>query len=236
MSIYYQKSRLSVSSYVLRLIALALCSTLFACTSVTIDQVTHQKAELNHGDAIVVIGRRSGSDYETEPELVSCIGEVLDKSNSKLNVIPEEDFVDRLYPWFEPRTAPTRVRDLGRLLSYKKIAALIDDYQVQYIVWVDGNTEKTRSAGSISCGLSATGAACFGFGTWDTKAEYEATIWNYNTRQLAGKISSSADGTSYMPAVVVPIPIIAPVQSDACKAMAAQLGQFFGSQLQQGQP
>ena len=216
--------------------SLVLCSTLLACTSVTIDQVTHQKALLNQGDSIVVMGRRAGSDYETEPELVSCIGDVLGKSNSDLNVIPEEEFVDRLYPWFEPRTAPTRVRDLGRLLSYKKIADLIADYQVQYIVWVDGNTEKTRSAGSISCGLSATGAACFGFGTWDTKSEYEATIWNYNTRQLVGKISSSADGTSYMPAVVVPIPIIAPVQSDACKAMAVQLDQFFGSELEHSQP
>jgi hypothetical protein len=200
------------------------------CTTVTVDQVTHQKASLSQGDAIVVIGRRSGSDYETEPELVACIGEVLARSNSELIIIPEADFVDRLYPWFEARTAPTQVRDLSRLLSYKKISTLIDEYQVQYIVWVDGNTEKTSSAGSISCGLSATGAACFGFGTWDTKSEYEATIWNYNTRQLTGKISSSADGTSYMPAVVVPIPIIAPVQSDACKAMAFQLGQFFGSE------
>ncbi len=43
------------------------------------------------------------------------------------------------------------------------------------------------------------------------------------------KVSSSADGTSYMPAVVVPIPIIAPVQADACKAMAFQLNNFFGT-------
>lgn len=205
---------------------------MLGCTTVTIDQVKHQQVQLNQGDSIVVMGRRSGSDYETEPELISCIGEVLAKSNESLNVIPENDFVDRLYPWFEARTAPTQVRDLSRLLSFDKIAALIEDYQVQYIVWVDGNTEKTRSVGSISCGLSATGAACFGFGTWDTKAEYEATIWDYNSRQLVGKVSSSADGTSYMPAVVVPIPIIAPVQADACKAMAAQLGLFFGPEQQ----
>ena len=207
---------------------LCFCCALSGCTTVTIDQVQHQDIELMEGDSIVVIGRRSGSDYETEPELISCIGEILAKSNDSLNVIPEADFVDKLYPWFEPRTAPTQVRDLSRLLSYDKIAALIDDYQVQYIVWVDGNTEKTRSAGSISCGLSATGVACFGFGTWDTRSEYEATIWNYKTRQLVGKVSSVADGTSYMPAVVIPIPIIAPVQADACKAMAAQLGSFFG--------
>jgi len=207
-----------------------ICLGLFGCTNVTIDQVKHQEVKLNKGDSIVVMGRRAGSDYETEPELISCIGEVLAKTNESLNIIPENDFVDKLYPWFEARTAPTQVRDLNRLLSYDKISSLIEDYQVQYIVWVDGNTEKTRSAGSISCGLSATGAACFGFGTWDTKSEYEATIWDYNSRQLVGKVSSTADGTSYMPAIVIPIPIIAPVQADACKAMAAQLGHFFGSE------
>lgn len=202
---------------------------LIGCTSVTVDQVQHQQIKLHQGDSVVVIGRRAGSDYETEPELISCIGGVLAQTNKELNVIPEDDFVDKLYPWFEARTAPNHVRDLSRLLSYDKISKLIDDYQVQYIVWVDGNTEKVRSAGSISCGLSPTGAACFGFGTWDTKAEYEATIWNYKSRQLVGKVSSVADGTSYMPAVVVPIPIIAPVQADACKAMANQLSSFFGS-------
>ena len=220
-----------MSNKIFLLTRLCFVATVFlmGCTSVTVDQVQHQQVELHQGGSIVVIGRRAGSDYETEPELISCIGSVLAKTNKSLNVIPEDDFVDRLYPWFEARTAPNHVGDLGRLLKYNKVSELIDDYQVQYIVWVDGNTEKVRSAGSISCGLSATGAACFGFGTWDTKSEYEASIWNYQSQELVGKVSSVADGTSYMPAVVVPIPIIAPVQAEACKAMADQLGQFFGN-------
>jgi hypothetical protein len=198
-----------------------------ACTNVTVDQVKHYQTQLNNGDSIVVMGRRNGSDYETEPELISCIGKVLSQENKHLNVIPENEFVNKLYPWFEARTAPHHIGDLGRLLSYKKIADLIDEYQVQYIVWVDGNTEKIRSSGSISCGLAPTGAACFGFGTWDDKAEYEAKIWDYKTRQLVGKVSSVADGTSYMPAFVIPIPLIAAVQGEACRAMAVQLGSFF---------
>lgn len=208
-------------------VLIAMLCFLFGCTSVTVDQVRHQQSELHQGDSIVVIGRRTGSDYETEPDLISCIGSALSQANTALNVIAESDFVDKLYPWFEARTAPVHVRDLNRLLSYEKISKIIDDFKVQYIVWVDGNTEKTRSSGSISCGLSPTGGACFGFGTWDTKSEYEATIWDYKSRQLVGKISSVADGTSYMPAIVIPIPIIAPVQRHACKTMAKQLSDFF---------
>jgi len=208
-------------------LCIAMLCFLFSCTSVTVDQVKHKQVEMIQGDSIVVIGRRSGSDYETEPDLIACIGSALSQTSTELNVIPESDFVDKLYPWFEARTAPVHVQDLNRLLSYEKISKIIDDYQVQYIVWVDGNTEKIRSSGNISCGLSPTGAACFGFGTWDTKSEYEATIWDYKSRQLVGKVSSVADGTSYMPAIIIPIPIIAPVQRHACKTMATQLSNFF---------
>lgn len=202
---------------------------LSACTSVTIDQVKHVPSELKPGESIVVIGRRSSNDYETEPELISCIGKTLIKGDNPMNVIPEDDFVDSLYPWFEARTAPVHVWDLQRLLSYDEIAKVIDKFNVHYIVWIDGVTEKTRGGGSISCGLSPAGISCFGFGTWDERAEYEASVWDYRTKKLVGKVSSVADGTSYMPAIIIPIPILARVQHEACNAMANQLHSFFST-------
>ncbi len=213
------------------LVPLVLCGLLTlvvgGCTTVTVDHVKHLPTELKEGESVVVIGRRSGSNYETEPELVSCIGSVLTQGENALNVIPEQTFVDSLYPWFEARTAPTQIQGLQHLLSYNQIGKVFDEYNVHYIIWVDGNTEKTRSSGSISCGISGAGAACFGFGTWDKTAEYEASIWDYQNKKLIGKVSSVADGTSYMPAIVVPIPLIASVQKDACKGMAQQLIHFF---------
>ncbi len=200
-----------------------------ACTTITIDQVKVKQSELLKGESVVVMGRRTGSDYETEPELISCVGENLTKGNQAINVIPENEFVDRLYPWFEPRTAPRHIKDLPRLFGYKKITEILDDYNVHYIIWIDGNTEKTRSSGSISCAVSPVGVSCFGFGTWDSQAEYEASVWDYRTKQQIGKVSSVAEGTSYVPAVVVPIPIIATVQTDACEAMSVQLQSFFTS-------
>lgn len=202
---------------------------LAGCTTVTIEEIQHSATELVEGESIVIIGRRTSSDYETEPELISCIGKILAKGKNQLNVIPEQTFVDNLYPWFEPRTAPLRVRDLQRLLTYDAVSQKFSDFNVHYIVWVDGNTETTRSSGSITCSLGGGGLGCFGFGTWDKKAEYEASIWDYKNKKLIGKISSEADGTSYMPAVVIPIPIIAQVQADACKGMAVQLKHFFNN-------
>ncbi|WP_218156447.1 hypothetical protein [Pseudoalteromonas denitrificans] len=199
------------------------------CTTVTIEEVQHTEATLVEGESVVVIGRRTSNDYETEPELISCIGKVLSKGDNQLNVIPEQTFMDNLYPWFEPRTAPLRVRDLQRLLAYDAVSQKFDDFNVHYIIWIDGNTETTRSSGSITCSLGTGGIGCFGFGTWDKKAEYEASIWDYKNKKLIGKVSSEADGTSYMPAIVIPIPIIAQVQADACKGMAVQLKHFFNN-------
>jgi len=217
------KDVLAIKQYLLLLVLLSLN----ACTTVTIDQVRVTESELLQGESVVVIGRRTGSDYETEPELISCVGKNLAKGDEGINVIPETEFVDRLYPWFEARTAPSHIKDLHRLLRYDKVKQIFDDYNVHYIIWIDGNTEKTRSSGSISCGISAVGISCFGFGTWDSQAQYEASIWDYQTKYQIGKVSSVAEGTSYVPAIVVPIPLIATVQTDACEAMALQLKTFF---------
>lgn len=201
------------------------------CTSVTIDEYhASEDVGIAHGERVVVLGRRHSSDYETEPDLVSCIGGVLADQNDVIEVIPERQFVDALYPWFEPRTAPMRVKDMNRLLSREDIAKTINSYNIRYIIWVDGNTETTSSSGSIGCSIGAGGAGCFGFGTWDKESDYEASVWDYQELENLGQISADASGTSYMPAIVVPIPIIAQVQKNACKAMGLQLRNFLNPQ------
>jgi len=45
-----------------------------------------------------------------------------------------------------------------------------------------------------------------------------------------GRVNTSATGQSYMPAVVIPIPIIAPVQGAACDGLGNQLLEFLSSE------
>ena len=52
-------------------------------------------------------------------------------------------------------------------------------------------------------------------------------MWDIRTGNSVGRISSDAVGTSYMPAVVVPLPFIARVRSSACNSMADQLKRFL---------
>jgi hypothetical protein len=204
------------------------------CTSITIDEhrPNTNTMAIDSDDAIVVLGRRHSSEYETEPSLVDCIGDVLRTGSSGVNVISEDKFLDALYPWFEPRTAPMRVTDLQRFLDNPTIADAIAGYNIRYFIWIDGQTETTDSAGSIGCSITAGGAGCFGFGTWEKQSDYEAIIWDYENLETRGQLKADASGTSYMPAVVVPIPIIARVQNSACKGMGEQIKSYFATNQQ----
>ena len=81
----------------------------------------------------------------------------------------------------------------------------------------------------MTCEVGPTGAGCVGFGTWGTESEYEATIWNFDDGAEVGKMSALTSGQSYMPAVVVPIPIMAPVQVTACGSLGTQLLQYVSA-------
>jgi len=197
------------------------------CTTLTINEYKRGQVELSAGDAVVVLGRRHASDYETEPELVSCVGRILSSGDSGIRVIPEQEFVDALYPWFEPRTAPLKTKQLARLLEQPRIPEKIAEYRVSHIIWIDGSTQTTSKTGSLSCGLTPGGGGCLGFATWDKESEYEASVWDYRNLDEIGKISAGGTGTSYLPAVIVPIPIIARVRNETCEGIGMQLRKFF---------
>lgn len=199
-----------------------------ACVNATVDQMVYNAPEAGVGDgSVVILGRRHNSDYETEPDFVECIGNYVSSRDDAIHVIDELDFVNALYPWFEPRTAPLYPEDVNRLLQHDVVAQRVRELKTEYMVWVDGSTERSDSTGSMTCGIGPGGAGCFGFGTWSDDSEYEAIIWDFTDRAEVGRVAATASGQSYMPAVVVPIPIIAPVQGTACDGLGEQLLQFL---------
>jgi len=190
-------------------------SVLSACTTINVDHVRlEETAELKEGDAMVVLGRHQTAEIQTEASLVSCIGGRLARGAGDVRIIPEAEFVDEFYPWFEARTAPLHPKKLRRVLDQPQVAKKIKELNIRYFVWVEGSTERTNSAGSLTCSIGPGGGGCFGFGTLDTFTE-------------VGRVSTEAVGTSYMPAFVIPIPLLAQVEGDSCQGMGNQLIRFF---------
>lgn len=203
-------------------------ASLGGCVTATVQEVRESSTGMETGDSIVVLGRRGRPQTgETELDFVSCISENLNKGDAKMQVVSEQDFMDAMFPWFEPRTAPAKSGDLPELMALPALADRFEELGLRYLVWVQGSTKRTDSAGTLTCSVAPTGGGCFGFLTWEQDSSYEASIWDVRTGRVAGKVSSDAVGTSYMPALIVPVPIIARVRSSACDSMTDRLKTFI---------
>jgi hypothetical protein len=224
---------LTASARWLRRAALAalLPALLGGCVTSTVDEMVFNEPVAGIGDAsVVILGRRHAADYETEFDFIECIADHITARDPSIEIIDELEFINSMYPWFEPRTAPLRPTDIERLLQQRPVAEQLAALRLEYMIWVDGSTVQTNSAGSMTCGVGPGGAGCFGFGTWGNASDYEAAIWDFTDRAEVGRLNASTSGQSYMPAVVVPIPIIAPVQGTACDGLGEQLLQFLSSE------
>ena len=210
---------------------MAVTSLLGGCVTANVDEMTFDAPVAGMGEGtIVILGRRHAPDYDTEPDFIDCIGGHVSRGDTGISVIPERQFIDSLYPWFEPRTAPLSIESVDRLMALPSVADKLGELDLQYMIWIDGRTKRTNSNGTMSCMVGPTGAGCFGFGTWGDESEYEATIWNFGEGSEVGRVSAQASGQSYMPAVVVPIPIIAPVQDTACESLGNQLLRYLSAE------
>jgi len=197
------------------------------CVNSTINQVKQTGVAITDSESVVILARRHQNATETEASFTECIEQRLAKAQQQINVHPQSAFVDAMFPWFEPSTAPLDTESLPRLLANPGVRERISQTGVRYIVWLDGSTERVDSGGTMPCAASPAGGGCLGFGWWEDASDYEATIWDLKTASTTGMVSADVSGTSYMPALVVPIPLLARTQTAACKGLAKQLSQFL---------
>ena len=181
------------------------------------------------GEAVVIMAKSYHLGNETEAKYISCIENALGRGSNGLRVIPHKEFVDSLFPWFEPRTAPAETKGLTKLMERPGVADSIRDQGVRYIIWLDGDTDKVAGGGSLSCAAGPGGGGCFGFAWWQNDADYDAFVWDLQGLESAGSVSADYSGTSFLPALVVPIPLIARTQAAACRGLADQLRAFIVS-------
>ena len=179
------------------------------------------------GESVVIMARSYHLGNETEEKYISCVEDALARGSRGLRVIPHKQFVDSLFPWFEPRTAPAETKGLPKLMQRPGVAEKIADSGVRYIIWLDGDTDRVAGGGSLSCAAGPGGGGCFGFAWWQNDADYNAAVWDLKGLESAGNITADVSGTSFLPALVVPIPLIARARAAACKGLADQLRAFI---------
>jgi hypothetical protein len=199
------------------------------CVTAAIENDRAETTGLLDGETVVVMAKSYHQGNETEADYIRCVEKALQRGSSALNVIPNQEFVDNLFPWFEPRTAPADTKGLTALMKRPGVPEAVKRMGVRYIIWLDGETERVTQGGSLSCAAGPGGGGCFGFAWWQDDADYEASIWDLDDSETAGTVTADYTGTSFLPALVVPIPLIARTQSKACGGLAKQLKKFIVS-------
>lgn len=201
---------------------------LSGCTAVTtIDEYrpTNESIRLDKTEKVVILGRRDAGHYETDSEFIDCVSKKINTAN--VRVVGEQTFIDSIYPWFEPRTAPKGLPRLKRLMQENVVRERVKQQNIRYLVWLDGSTETMGQGGSISCAVGPAGGGCFGFAQWDKISTYDATVWDLVELTEKGRLRVDSEGTSYLIGAVAPIPLLTPVKSDACGSLGNQLKNFF---------
>lgn len=209
-----------------RLALWLLLPPLVGCTASRVEESRLMATDLQEGELVVIMGRTSYSEHETEERFVDCVAGALSSGSAPLALMSEQEFKDLLYPWFEPRTAPDSVETLSGLFTRPGVADQVAATRVRYLAWIEGSTTTKDKGGSLSCAVSTVGGGCFGLTYWEEDASYEASIWDMKQLEAVGQISADATGTSYVAGLVVPIPIIARSRHTACQALSGQLRDF----------
>jgi hypothetical protein len=211
------------SRYLVVIVGLCLAG----CVTSRVEDAREKITGLEEGQSVVIMVKSYHQGNETESDYLSCVEKALGSGSKGINVIPHQQFVDQLFPWFEPRTAPVDTKGLPSLMDRPGVANAVKGMGVRYIVWLDGDTERVAEGGSLSCAAGPGGGGCFGFAWWQNDAAYEAAVWDLEKFESAGTVSADVSGTSFLPALVIPIPLIARTQTKACKGLAQQLRSFI---------
>ena len=196
------------------------------CMQARIEESREAATPLEKGDRVVILAKPQIEGAGAEDEFMDCVSDGVAKGHH-VAVHDNNEFVDRMFPWFEPSTAPQRPEAMSTLLARPGVSDQVTASGVRYVVWLDGSTRKTDGGGSLACGAAPGGAGCIGFGWWQKESAYEATIWDLKQAKSAGSVGTNVTGTSAIVGAIVPLPFIARVQATACNRMSNQLRSFF---------
>ncbi|HEY7753033.1 MAG TPA: hypothetical protein VH856_04390 [Steroidobacteraceae bacterium] len=196
------------------------------CMTARLEEDRNMTTAIASHEAVVLLAKPHVEGVTAEDDFMDCVGNKMSRATG-IQVRANDDFVDSMFPWLEPSTAPQRPEGVTRLLARDVVADRIAESGVRYLIWVDGATRKTDSGGSITCTVGPTGGGCLGFGWWEKESDYQAVVWDINTAKTAGSVSTNVTGTSALVGVLVPLPFIARVQGTACDRLATQLGAFL---------
>lgn len=208
-----------------------LLTILFAvgCSTTRVDEEVNTAFTISDDESIVLLSNSYHTGNQTELDFMDCLNSSIAKKQNTFEIIPTRQFQNLFYPWFEPSTAPQSIEDLPKILNNDLVKSKLTDMKIKYLIKITGETKTNASSGALSCAAGPGGGGCFGFAWWDDTSAYSASVWDLSQETSVGNVSANVTGTSMIPAIVIPIPILARTQSNACDGLSDQIVNFFSS-------
>ena len=82
------------------LVPVVLLLQLGGCATTRVEQSRQTNAVLGTGEAMVILGRATYNDRETEESFTDCLADILSQGSNPIRLVSEDQFKDDLYPWF----------------------------------------------------------------------------------------------------------------------------------------
>ena len=201
--------------------------TAVGCSTTRIDEEVNTAFTISGDESIVLLSNSYHTGNQTELDFMDCLNNSILKKQDTFEIIPTRQFQNLFYPWFEPSTAPQSIEDLPKILGNELIKEKLSVMKIKYLIKITGETKTNASSGALSCAAGPGGGGCFGFAWWDDTSAYNASVWDLSQETSVGNVSANVTGTSMIPAIIIPIPILARTQSNACDGLSDQIVNFF---------
>lgn len=140
-------------------------------------------------------------------------------------VVRQQVIRDALFPLLEPSTQPATEEALAVLLTRQDVRQRLAGRGLRYLVAFSGGTREAPPGGMVMCGAGYGGGGCFGFSWQGEATRLDAALWPLTGGGVLHRETATVEGTSVVPAFILPLPIKAHSRSAACRELGERLGQ-----------
>ncbi len=200
------------------------------CVSTHVEGHMNTDSTATQEGKVSVLAHSYASGNETEKKFIQCITNRLRSILPPGSYMDSKQFVDEMYPWFEPNRAPTDIVKLRTLLEKPSVAAKIEEINIRYLILLAGHTQDVKEPQCGLCSVSPLLVGLPGLSTFKKQSNYVAQIWDLKKQETVADLNARGKGTTYMPIIpvfVIPIPMGGNIRTASCKQLTEQLNIFF---------
>jgi hypothetical protein len=173
------------------------------------------------GSAILLVSNTAGWLYTDDSRGMDCVGNRLGQMVPAVNVFPLDNVRLEFFPWLEMTTEPKTEEETQEWISEPAIQKKMHAIGIRYLLEFQGDTN-TKWKGGILCGGGPGGGGCLGFSWGDRNSSFRARILDIWTGKKEAT-NATKSGTSFIPAFILPIPIIASTEQGACEELSQKI-------------